>query len=443
MEEERLRKARVELPGDMFRLETPEELERAAKALKKEAKRKRYECMGDEERARLKAIVTRGNEMSIELSYQGKLFYHAVVASAPSCRFKELGSYGQTQLGEWNNRLIKGDNLGVLKTLLSDPAVAGQVKLIYIDPPFAANINYRTGASRTATVSWSNEDETAYEDRLIGEEYLEFLRRRLILLREILAEDGSIYVHIDWKMGHYVKILMDEVFGQERFINDIARIKCNPKNFERKAYSNIKDMLLFYSKTEDYIWNDPREKMTKEDILNLFPKVDKEGRRYTTTPLHAPGETRHGPTGQPWKGLKPPKGRHWRYDPKELDRLDEQGLIEWSRTGNPRKIIYAEEISTKGKKRQDIWEFKDPPYPSYPTEKSLDMLRMILEASSSPGDLVLDCFAGSGTTLVAAQELGRRWIGIDNSLVAIKKTRKRLLAMRSCPSFVVYEAEAH
>jgi len=338
--------------------------------------------------------------------------------------------------------LIRGDNLSILKALLSDPQVAGQVKLIYIDPPFAANVDYRSGPSRTATVSWSNEDEAAYEDRIVGAEYLEFLRHRLILLREILAQDGSIYVHIDWKMGHYLKVLMDEIFGQERFINDIARIKCNPKNFERKAYSNIKDMVLFYSRTEEYIWNDPREKMTEEDIMSLFPRLDKDGRRYTTTPLHAPGETRNGPTGQAWRGLKPPKGRHWTYGPEELDRLNEQGLIEWSRTGNPRKIIYADQIAAKGKKRQDIWEFKDPPYPSYPTEKNLDMLRMIVKASSNPGNLVLDCFAGSGTTLIAAQELGRRWIGIDSSTVAIEKTRKRLLAKKNCPCFVLYEAEA-
>jgi len=182
------------------------------------------------------------------------------------------------------------------------------------------------------------------------------LRKRLILLREILAEDGSIYVHIDYKIGHYVKVIMDEVFGKENFINDITRIKCNPKNFDRKGFGNIKDLILFYSKGASYIWNEPREEFTDEDIKRLFPKVDKDGRRYTTTPLHAPGETRNGPTGRPWKGLKPPKGRHWRYSPEELTRLDKEGLIEWSSTGNPRKKIYADEMLGKGKKRQDIWD---------------------------------------------------------------------------------------
>jgi len=354
---------------------------------------------------------------------------------------KEIGWFGQDRLDGWRNMLIWGDNLPVLRTLLEDSSVAGKVRLVYIDPPFATNQEFRSGSSRTSTVSYSAEDMQAYEDRIVGPEYIEFLRQRLFLLRELLADDGSIYVHIDWKMGHYVKVLMDEVFGQERFINDITRIKCNPKNFERKAYGNIKDMILFYSKTERYVWNEPREEMTQEDIERLFPKVDEKGRRYTTTPLHAPGETRNGPTGQAWRGLTPPRGRHWRYSPEELDRLDALGLIEWSSTGNPRKRIYADEILARGKKRQDIWEFKDPPYPLYPTEKNLEMLKVIVEASSNPDDIVLDCFAGSGTTLVAAEELKRRWIGVDNSKVAIDTALRRLLK-KGCSAFVLYELKS-
>lgn len=377
--------------------------------------------------------------MNMELFYKGRKNKNDVFTNIPSCSFKEIKSFGQSYLDGKNNMLILGDNLPALKALLNNSQIAGKVKLIYIDPPFATNHEYRGGTSRTATVSWSQEDESAYEDKLIGTEYLDFLRNRLILLRDILAENGSIYVHIDWKMGHYVKILMDEIFGQERFINDIARVKCNPKNFRRKAYGNVKDMILFYTKTERYIWNDPREKMTKEDTRKLFPKVDKDRRRYTTTPLHAPGETRNGPTGQPWKGLRPPKGRHWRCIPDELTRLDKQDLIEWSSTGNPRKKIYADEIIPKGKKRQDIWEFKDPPYPSYPTEKNLEMLKIIIEASSNSDDLVLDCFVGSGTTLVGAEELGRRWIGIDNSPHAIEKAKKRLRTIKNYRSFILYE----
>jgi adenine-specific DNA-methyltransferase len=137
--------------------------------------------------------------------------------------------------------------------------------------------------------------------------------------------------------------------------------------------------------------------------------------------------------------MLPPKGRHWRYPPEVLEQLDRQGLIEWSKTGNPRKKIYADEYVKKKMYRQDIWEFKDPPYPSYPTEKNLEMLKVIVEASSNRGDIVLDCFSGSGTTLIASEQLGRRWIGIDNSSKAIEVTLKRLQALRKVRPFILYE----
>jgi len=381
------------------------------------------------------------NNDKIQLIYTGKEPEQKILKNKVVTTLKELKTFGNSRLDRWRNILILGDNFIALKLLCQNPSIKGKVRLVYIDPPFSTNQVYKGGEDRTATVSKSDKDVEVYKDTLLGAEYLEFLRKRLILLREILAKDGSIYVHIDWKMGHYVKILMDEIFGQERFINDIARIKCNPKNFGRKAYGNIKDMILFYSKTDNYVWNDPRQDLTEEDIKRLFPKLDKDGRRYTTTPLHAPGETKNGPTGQPWRGIDPPKGRHWRCPPDELEKLDKMGLIEWSSTGNPRKKIYADEILLKGKKRQDVWEFKDPPYPSYPTEKNINMLKTIIEASSNPDDIVLDCFAGSGTTLVAAEETGRRWIGIDNSKVAIEVAKKRLTAIKNHSPFTLYYYE--
>lgn len=375
----------------------------------------------------------------IELTYPKKETKENIKSKELSARLKEVKAFGNLRLDKWKNMLIYGDNLLVLKLLFQNMLIKGKVRLVYIDPPFSTNQVYKSGEDRTATVSKSEKDIKAYEDILIGAEYLEFLRKRLILLGEILANDGSIYVHIDWKMGHYVKVLMDEIFGQERFINDITRIKCSPKNFDRKAYGNIKDMILFYSNTKKYIWNDQREELMEEDIKRLFPKIGKDGRRYATTPLHAPGETKHGPTGQPWRDIKPPKGRHWRCPPKELEKLDKLGLIEWSSTGNPRKKIYADEIIKKGKKRQNIWEFKDPPYPTYPTEKNLEMLKIIIKASSNPNDIVLDCFAGSGTTLVAAEETGRRWIGIDNSKLAMEVSQKRLTSIRNHSPFGFYQ----
>ena len=324
------------------------------------------------------------------------------------------------------NTLFFGDNLIVLKRLLNDSEVFGKVRLVYIDPPFATNQEFTVSNERSMTISRSNSGEIAYSDKLKGSEYLSFLRKRLYLLRELLADDGSIYVHIDYKMGHYVKVLIDEVFGGNRFINDITRIKCNPKNFFRRGYGNIKDMILFYSKTSDYIWNEQRETMSEEEIDRLYPKIDEEGRRYTTTPLHAPGETQNGATGQNWNGIKPPIGRHWRYPPEVLSRLDREGRIHWSSTNNPRLIIYADSALKKGKKIQDIWEYKDPQYPSYPTEKNIDLLKRIIKTSSDTGDLVLDCFAGSGTTLLAASFLERNWIGIDNSTEAVNTAEHRL-----------------
>jgi len=327
-------------------------------------------------------------------------------------------------LNQAKSKLIKGDNLAVIKYLIDKYELKGKIDLVYIDPPFSTNNIFRMSKDKANSISRSNGDNIAYADSLIGPEFLEFIRERLILLKELLSDKGSIYVHIDYKIGHYIKVLMDEIFGRKNFLNDLTRIKCNPKNFKRKAYGNIKDMILFYSKTRNHIWNNPKAPMSKEDLERLFKKIDKYGRKYTTIPLHAPGETINGQTGQSWRGIMPPKGRHWRSSPSVLEKLDKQGLIEWSKTGVPRKKIYADE--NDGKKIQDILEFKDLQNPSYPTEKNLELLKLIVNASSNIDSFVLDCFCGSGTTLKAAQELGRNWIGIDKSEEAINVALKRL-----------------
>lgn len=352
----------------------------------------------------------------MELIYPGKKTAKEILDLSSTAHFSI--PYSQ------NNALINGNNLEVLSILLHKYNMVGKVDLIYIDPPFATNGTFTIGKKRTSTISGSSEDDIAYTDTLVGEDFLEFLRERLILARELLSEQGSIYLHIDYKIGHYVKIIMDEVFGSENFRNDITRIKCNPKNFSRKAYGNIKDLILFYSKSKNPIWNEPYIPYSEEDIAKLYKKIDENGRAYTTVPLHAPGETKDGVTGGEFKGIKPPKGRHWRTAPAELEKLDEQGLIEWSANGVPRRKIFAEE--QKGKKMQDIWDFKDYQYPVYPTEKNLDLLKHIVKTSSNENSIVMDFFCGSGTTLCAAQELGRKWIGIDQSEQAIKVAKTRL-----------------
>lgn len=353
----------------------------------------------------------------MELTYSGKIPETEILKTLPTFQFSD-------SIQNEKNLLIHGDNLEALRILLHNSNLKGKVDLIYIDPPFATNGTFTINSERTSTISSSESDDVAYTDTLLGEEFIEFLRERLIIARELLSERGSIYLHIDYKIGHYVKIIMDEIFGAENFRNDITRIKCNPKNFSRKAYGNIKDLILFYSKSKNPIWNEPYQAFSEDDKARLYKKIDSNGRFYTTVPLHAPGETKDGVTGGMFKGMLPPKGRHWRTAPAELEKLNEQGLIEWSKNGVPRRKIYADE--QKGKKVQDIWDFKDYQYPVYPTEKNLDLLKLIVNTSSNPESIVMDFFCGSGTTLVAAQELGRKWIGIDKSDKAIEVAKEKL-----------------
>ncbi len=321
------------------------------------------------------------------------------------------------------NLLVFDDNLNAMQNLLQNKSFnQGQtfkntIDLAYIDPPFGTNNVFRMGS----TMSASLDSKIAYQDKFNLESYLEFLYYRLILIKELMSEKASFYIHIDTKMGHYVKILCDEVFGRENFINDITRIKCNPKNFFKKGYGNIKDMILFYVKSRQYIWNEIYEDISADDLSKRFTKQDEKG-FYTTIPLHAPGVTQNGESGREWNGLKPPQGRHWRCSPKELDRLNNEGLIEWSKNGVPRKKIYVKD--SQGKKIQDIWEFKDIQNPIYPTQKNNAMLRRIIQMSSNTDSLVMDCFCGSGGFLKEAFLLERKFIGIDESKEAITINQK-------------------
>lgn len=346
------------------------------------------------------------------LDYEGKTNENEIL------NYKSLGFLNpiNEERDSLLNKMIFGDNYFVLKNLL--PNYKGKVDLIYIDPPFGTGLNFS-----------NTENDVAYTDQLVNNEFLEFIRKRLLLLRDFLSENGSIYLHIDKKIGHYVKIIMDEVFGYENFINDITRVKCNPKNFSRNAFGNYSDMILFYAKNRDKnIWNEIKEPLTKEEEIDGFPKIHPIYGRYTTNPIHAPGITIDGDTGKEWKGIMPPKGRHWRYGRDELTRLDDLGLIEWSENGNPRKMVFANEH--KGKKVQDVWTFKDKgfSYVEYPTQKNHDLLKRIILNSSNKDSLVMDCFAGSGSTLLVANQLKRNWIGVDNSTQSfevIKETFKK------------------
>lgn len=335
---------------------------------------------------------------------------------------KKFGDINKT-INSPINSIIYGDNFEILASLLKQ-GFENKIDLVYIDPPFATNNDFIIG-ERISTISQNKEGNLAYTDKFSKEEYLNFLYERIYLIYKILSEKGSFYLHIDCKIGHYVKIILDEIFGPENFISEITRKKSNPKNFSRKAYGNEKDVIYFYAKNKgEHIYNDVTIPFTEEEILEKYNKIDNIGRRYNTVPIHAPGES-NGVTGGKWRNMSPPSGRHWRTSPEELDKLDKEGLIEWSKNNNPRLKKFANEH--KGKKIQDIWlNFKDPMYPIYPTQKNLEMLEMIVMQSSNKNSIVLDCFSGSGTTLLAAKNKGREYIGIDNSEIAIEIARKRL-----------------
>jgi adenine-specific DNA-methyltransferase len=349
--------------------------------------------------------------LDVTLSYEGKKDEKDVLA-IKSAKVQVLWQ----NKGECSNRLYYGDNLPLLASLLHD--YRGKVRLIYIDPPYA-----------TKSVFQSRSQNDAYTDLLTGAHYIEFIRERIILLRELLADDGSIYVHLDENMAFHIKMIMDEVFGAKNFRNWITRKKCNPKNYTRKTYGDVSDYILFYTKSDDYVWNRAIEQWTDERAKKEYTYVEEEtGRRYKKVPVHAPG-IRNGETGKSWKGMMPPPGKHWQYTPKTLDEMDARGDIYWSPNGNPRRKIYLD--NTEGVPVQDIWlDFKDAhnqniKITGYPTEKNPDLIKRIIEASSNPNDIVLDCFAGSGTTLDMASKLNRNWIGIDNSPEAIATTLER------------------
>ncbi|OQX28381.1 MAG: restriction endonuclease subunit M [Desulfobacteraceae bacterium IS3] len=316
------------------------------------------------------------------------------------------------------NRLYHADNLAVLAALMQDEAIAGKVKLVYIDPPFATAADFK-----------SRKQQHAYNDHLVGPAFVESLRERLILIHRLLADDGSLYLHLDERMIFHFRVVLDEIFGEKNFRNCITRRKCNPKNYTRKTYGNVADYILFYTKSDTYVWNRPVEQWDEMKSFKEYPCVDSDGRRYKKVPVHAPG-VRNGETGKKWRGKFPPPGKHWQYTPATLNEMDARGEIYWSPTGNPRRKIYLE--NSAGIPVQDIWmDMRDAHNQNiritgYPTEKNPAILTRIIKASSNPGDIVLDCYAGSGTALVTASELGRKWIGVDRSSEAIKTILHRL-----------------
>lgn len=364
--------------------------------------------------------------MDYQITYPGKMSVAKILERTPVAMLSETQTIGNAGF----NRLILGDNLPILQNLRHDLQVKGKVRLVYIDPPYSTQ---RIFGGKSVWYQHNvkvEHQELAYHDTLSGAEYLEFIRQRLILIRELMSDDGTIYVHLDDKMAFPIKVMMDEIFGESHFRNWITRRKCSSKNYTRNQFGNITDYLLCYSKGDEPIWNRPFGRWSDQHAAVEYPKIEREtGRRYKLVPIYAHGK-RNGDTGQPWRGMLPPKGKHWFTSPENLDKLEAEGRIYWSPTGNPRKKVYLDE--SPGVPYSDLWlNFRDAhnqnvSVTGYPTEKNLDMLKLIVAASSNEGDIILDCFAGSGTTLVAAQQLHRRWIGIDSSPLALSVSIERL-----------------
>ncbi|MBF6589097.1 MAG: site-specific DNA-methyltransferase [Ktedonobacterales bacterium] len=360
------------------------------------------------------------------------------------------------EAGAPENRLIwTNDNLVALTSLLrgddEHAPLEGQVDLIYIDPPFAVQNNFTINVEIGDGVSDEKEpsliEQLAYEDTWKDglDSYLSMMRDRLELLKRLLKPTGSIYVHCDWHAGHYLKVLMDEVFGYENFLSEIAW-KRTAAHSSAKRYGPVHDVILVYSMSPMFTWNQQYTAHSIEYVKVHYNQQDSDGRRWMPDNLTAKGISR-GSSGMSWRGFDvSAKGRHWAFTLEQLEQLDEEGMIHWPESGGwPRFKRYLD--SMQGVHLQDVWLDVDPVNSQateavgYPTQKPVALLQRILAASSNPGDLVLDAFAGSGTTAVAAETMKdadgkpapRRWLAIDCGKFAIHITRKRLIEQQGRP----------
>ena len=362
------------------------------------------------------------------------------------------------------NTLYYGDNLKVLREYIKDESV----DLIYLDPPFNSNRSYNvlfkdeSGTSSDAQITafddawhWGEMAERTYQDliqnapmnvatmigalrQFIGSNqmmaYLVMMAARLVELHRVLKPTGSLYLHCDPTASHYLKMILDMIFGVQNFQNEVVWKRTSAHSSANK-YGCIHDILLFYTKTSKFVWNDVFTPYDSEYVETFFDQVDENGNRYKRTDLTGAGTT-NGPSGQPWRGIDiAAKGRHWAKIPTELDKLDKEGKIHWpaKADGMPRLKQYPEDLP--GISQQDLWLDIHPIHNlssdrlGYPTQKPISLLERVLLSSSNPGDVVLDPFSGCGTCIAAAQKLGRQWIGIDVTHLAIAMHKSRLKDM--------------
>ncbi|MFZ6773435.1 site-specific DNA-methyltransferase [Undibacterium sp. SXout7W] len=348
----------------------------------------------------------------------------------------------------WTNRLIYGDNLLAMAALLAGdeqtPSLRGKVNLIYIDPPFDSKADYRTKVvlpgvelEQKPTVI----EQFAYSDTWSDgtASYLAMITPRLILMRELLSDSGSIYVHLDWHVGHYVKIVLDEIFGRDNFINEIVWKRSTAKNDAKqgaKFFGRIHDTLHLYSKhKESFYFQTVYQNYSEEYLATAYNKIDsKNGKRYKTTDLSA--AKGGGDTSYLWNGFPPPSGRYWAFSIANMEKFEAENKLYYSESGRPYLKQYLDEMP--GLSPVDLWdEFPGVTIKSerldYATQKPEKLLERIIQASCPNNGLVADFNGGSGTTAAVAEKLGRRWITTDLGKPACMIMRKRLIDQNAKP----------
>lgn len=303
------------------------------------------------------------------------------------------------------------------------------VDLIYVDPPFFSNRQYE--------VIWGDGYELrAFEDRWKGgvENYIAWIEPKIRECHRVLKSTGSMYLHCDWHANAHLRILMDQLFGENNIVNEIIWKRTSAHTGEGKVrrFGAVHDTILFYAKSDNYSFNPQYVPLDEDYVAKFYRHVDEDGRRYRLSDLTA-SEVRHGETGKPWRGINPSKiGRHWAFPPTKLEELVKEGRIYFSKKkgGVPAYKRYLDEI--KGQLLQNIWtdimpiQAQSKERLGYPTQKPETLLERIIKISSNPTDIVLDPMCGCGTAIVVAHKLKRKWIGIDISPTACKLMAKRM-----------------
>lgn len=351
----------------------------------------------------------------------------------------------------WRNRLIWGDNLHVLASLVDE--LAGHVDLVYIDPPFDSRQDYKVriavgdgGAAADQDLAKLSSviEEKAYRDTWGKgvDSYLQMLYQRLVLIRELLSDRGSLFLHLAPNVSHLARVLLDEIFGPDNFRAEIIWQRTTA-HADTRDFGTIHDSILCFSKSADHIWHPQFRPYDESYIKSHYTYTEGDGRRYRLSDLTGAG-LRRGVTGAPWRGFDPAeKGRHWANEPATLERWNAEGRIYWPKKegGWPAFKRYLDDMP--GQPHGDIWDDVFPVNPQakerlgYDTQKPEGLLERIINSSSDEGSIVLDCFAGSGTTPAVAEKLKRRWIAVDIGRFAVHTTRKRLLDIPGCAPFTV------